>query len=213
MHFYPFCWTAWQPYRLSYILGLKRSFFYLPKDHFLKFWWKNVQNWWIWKIDLFWNNKIPVIKIQKNFIFLKFWILVFCCFKKSQFFKSTNSEHFFTKISGNYFFFAVFLFKCLINSWVSWIWFNFYDYSDFQQKLWVCNNMRHPVWIWYQVTLKIAHTLLITYKLLLVYFWRNIFMTKDAFCFAWNSFFFHYTKVILVIIYSMALMHDGIYSM
>ena len=27
--------------------------------------------------------------------------MVFCCFKKSQFFKSTNSEHFFTKISGN----------------------------------------------------------------------------------------------------------------
>ena len=54
-----FCWTAWQPYRLSYILGLYKSIFYLPKDHFLKFWWKNVQNWLIWKIDFFWNNKIP----------------------------------------------------------------------------------------------------------------------------------------------------------
>ena len=64
-----FCWTAWQPYRLSYILGLFMSFFYLPKDHFLKFWWKNVQNWWIWKIDFFWNNKIPVFKIQKKKFF------------------------------------------------------------------------------------------------------------------------------------------------
>ena len=42
------------------------SSFYLPKDHFLKFWWKNVQNWWIWKIDFFWNNKIPLLKIQKD---------------------------------------------------------------------------------------------------------------------------------------------------
>ena len=31
----------------------------------------------------------------------KFCILEFCCFKKSQFFKSTNSEYFFTKISWN----------------------------------------------------------------------------------------------------------------
>ena len=38
---------------------------------------------------------------QKKINFFEFWILEFCCFKKSQFFKSTNSEHFFTKISGN----------------------------------------------------------------------------------------------------------------
>ena len=38
---------------------------------------------------------------KKNSNFFEFWILEFCCFKKSQFFKSTNSEHFFTKISGN----------------------------------------------------------------------------------------------------------------
>ena len=38
---------------------------------------------------------------QKNSIFFEFLILEFCCFKKSQFFKSTNSEQFFTKISGN----------------------------------------------------------------------------------------------------------------
>ena len=72
-HFTPkmtFCWTARQPYRLSYILGIKMGFFYLPKDHFLKFWWKNVQNWWIWKIEFFWNNKIPIFKIQKNQNFL-----------------------------------------------------------------------------------------------------------------------------------------------
>jgi len=24
------------------------------------------QNWWIWKIDFFWNNKIPIFKIQKK---------------------------------------------------------------------------------------------------------------------------------------------------
>ena len=29
------------------------SSFYLSRDHLLKFWWKNVQNWWIWKIDFF----------------------------------------------------------------------------------------------------------------------------------------------------------------
>ena len=68
----PFCWTVWQPYRLSYILGLYMSIFYLPKDHFLKFWWKNVQNWWIWKIVFFWNNKIPVFKIQKKIN--SFWL-------------------------------------------------------------------------------------------------------------------------------------------
>ena len=38
---------------------------------------------------------------RKNRIFSEFWILEFDGFKKSQFFKSTNSEHFFTKISGN----------------------------------------------------------------------------------------------------------------
>ena len=38
---------------------------------------------------------------KKKFNFLKFWILELCCFKKSQFFKSIISEHFFTKISGN----------------------------------------------------------------------------------------------------------------
>ena len=38
---------------------------------------------------------------QKKLNFLKFWILELCCFKKSQFFKSIISEHFFTKISGN----------------------------------------------------------------------------------------------------------------
>ena len=97
-----FYWTAWQPYRLSYILCLYMSIFYLPKDHFLKFWWKNVQNWWIWKIDFFWNNKILLYKIQKKKNkFFEIWILEFGCFKKSQFFKSTNSEHFFIKISGN----------------------------------------------------------------------------------------------------------------
>ena len=36
---------------------------------------------------------------QKNFNCFEYWNFVF--FKKSQFFKSTNSEHFFTKISGN----------------------------------------------------------------------------------------------------------------
>ena len=107
-----FCWTAWQPYRLSYILGLYMSFFYLPKDHFLKFWWKIVQNWWIWKMDFFWKIKIPIFKIQKSLSFL-----------------------------------ASFLFKCPLDSWLSWIWFNFYDNSDFQQKIrgGGGNNMRHPV--------------------------------------------------------------------
>ena len=38
---------------------------------------------------------------QKKLNFLKFWILELCCFQKSQFFKSTNWEHFFPKISGN----------------------------------------------------------------------------------------------------------------
>ena len=33
--------------------------------------------------------------------FLEYWILEFCCFKKSQFFKSVSSKNFFTKISGN----------------------------------------------------------------------------------------------------------------
>ena len=42
-------------------------------------------------------------------------------------------------------FFASFLFKRLINSWVTWIVFNFHDYSYFQQKIRGCNNMRHPV--------------------------------------------------------------------
>ena len=38
----------------------------------------------------------------QNFLkFFKFWISEFYCFKKRQFFKSTNSEHFFTKISEN----------------------------------------------------------------------------------------------------------------
>ena len=47
-------------------LACTLNIFYLPKDYFLKFWWKNVQNWWIWKIAFFWNNKIPIFKIQKN---------------------------------------------------------------------------------------------------------------------------------------------------
>ena len=38
---------------------------------------------------------------EKVEFFFDFWILEFDGFKKSQFFKSTNSEHFFTKISGN----------------------------------------------------------------------------------------------------------------
>ena len=54
---------------------------------------------------------------QKNLISFEFWILEFYCFKK--------------KIK----FFASFLFKCLIYSLLSWIGFNFYDYSDFQQKI------------------------------------------------------------------------------
>ena len=50
----------------------------LPKDHFLRFWWKNVENWGIWKIDFFWNNQSPICKIQKklkNFLsFLFKWL-------------------------------------------------------------------------------------------------------------------------------------------
>ena len=38
---------------------------------------------------------------RKKSIFSEFWMLEFSCFKKSQFFKSTNSQHFFTKISEN----------------------------------------------------------------------------------------------------------------
>jgi len=86
-------WTAWQPYRLSYILGLYMRFFYLLNDHFLKCWQKNVQNLGIWKIDFFWNHQIPIIKIRKKIL--------------------------------------SFLLKCFTNSWIAWIWFDFYDYSDF----------------------------------------------------------------------------------
>ena len=39
----------------------------------------------------------------------------------------------------------LFLFKCLINSRVAWIGFNIYHYSDFQQKIRGCNDMRHPI--------------------------------------------------------------------
>lgn len=41
------CWTALQPFRLSYILSLYMSSFYLPKDLLQKFWPENVQNRWI----------------------------------------------------------------------------------------------------------------------------------------------------------------------
>ena len=38
---------------------------------------------------------------RKIFNFSEFWIFDFGCLQKSQFFKSPNSWHFFTKISGN----------------------------------------------------------------------------------------------------------------
>ena len=49
------------------------------------------------------------------------------------------------KILKDLIFFVSFLFKCLINSWVAWIELNFYNYSDSQQKIMGCNNMRNPV--------------------------------------------------------------------
>ena len=55
---------------MSYTLGLYRGFFYLPKDHFLKFWWKNVQNWWIWKIEFFETTKFQYSKFKKIKVFL-----------------------------------------------------------------------------------------------------------------------------------------------
>ena len=32
-----------------------------------------------------------------------------------------------------------------MNYWAAWIGFNFYDYSDFQQKIRGCYYMKHPV--------------------------------------------------------------------
>ena len=76
-----FCWTVWQPCRLSYILVLYVSFFYLSKDHVLRFWWKNIKNRWIWKIDFFWNNQIPLFKIWKKIIIFLSFLLK--CLKNS----------------------------------------------------------------------------------------------------------------------------------
>ena len=106
-----FCWAAWQPYRLSYTLGLYMSFFYLPKDHF------------------FWNFGKKMFRTDG--------------FEKLTFFETTKFQY--SKFKKCKVFFASFLFKCLMNSLVSWIGFNFYDYSYFQQKIGGCNNMRHPV--------------------------------------------------------------------
>ena len=54
-------------------------------------------------------------------------------FEKLTFFETTKFQY--SKFKKTKVFFASFLFKYLINSWVSWIGFNFYDYSDFQQKV------------------------------------------------------------------------------
>ena len=52
-------------------------------------------------------------------------------FEKIDFFETTKFQY--SKFEKNVFFLS-FLFKCLKNSWVAWIGFNFYAYSDFQQN-------------------------------------------------------------------------------
>ena len=54
-------------------------------------------------------------------------------FEKSTFFKQQNSSTQNKKKIKN--FFGSILFKYLTNSWVSWIGFNFYDNSDFLEKI------------------------------------------------------------------------------
>ena len=66
-------------------------------------------------------------------------------FEKLTFFETT--KFLYSRFKKNKVFLALFLLKYLINSWVPWIGFNIYDYSNFQQKprvfamtLHVCQN-------------------------------------------------------------------------
>ena len=45
--------TAWQPYRLSHIAAFCINLSFSPKDQFLKFSRKNIENWQSWKMRFF----------------------------------------------------------------------------------------------------------------------------------------------------------------